>query len=108
MRGRRVAAVGLAAVVSAALWAPPAGAAGTRVKVKDNFFKPKRVTVEVGTRVKWVNRGGDAHTTTSKTGLWDEELAPGDAFRRKFKKAGTFRYYCRFHDDMRGKIIVVA
>ena len=95
-----------AAAAAATLATAAPAAAATRVKVVDNAFKPKVVQVAKGTTVKWVNVGEDAHTTTSKTGLWDATLQPGETFRRRFRKAGTFRYLCQFHDGMTGRIVV--
>jgi len=90
---------------------PRPEASGSRatktIAMKDDLFKPKTVTVARGTTIKWVNRGESAHTTTSrKTGLWDRTLSSGQSYSRKFKRAGTFRYFCKFHDGMVGKIVV--
>ena len=107
MRGRRVAGAALGLAIVATLAPGTALAATEKVRMKDNFFKPKRITIDVGDRVKWVNRGSSAHTTTAKNGDWDEEVASGEASPRiRFTDRGTYRYFCRFHDDMRGKIIV--
>lgn len=106
-RGRRVAAVGLGLAMVATFWTPPATAAVAKVKAKDNVFKPKKMTVAKGTRVKWVNRGQATHTTTSNNGVWNATLAPGESFKRKFRKKGTFRYVCTIHDGMRGRVVVV-
>ena len=75
------------------------------IAMKDDFFSPKSVTVAKGTTIKWVNRGDSAHTTT-KAGVWDKTLSSGQSYSRKFKKAGTFKYICKFHDGMVGKIKV--
>jgi plastocyanin len=79
-----------------------------RVRARDNFFQPRTITIERMTRVRWVSRGDNPHTTTSKTGLWDKDIPPGGSASRVFRKRGTFRYICTIHVDegMRGKIIV--
>jgi len=78
-----------------------------RVKIVDNRFRPGTLTVARGTRVKWVNRGAVTHTTTSSAGLWDSgNLAPGDTFSRRFRRAGTYTYACSIHASMTGTIIV--
>lgn len=105
--GRRVTAVGLGLAMVAVLGGPPASAAVTKVKVRDDVFKRKKTTINKGDRVKWVNRGDNTHTTTSKNGLWDATLAPGESFKRKFKQKGTFRYTCTIHDGMKGRVVVV-
>jgi plastocyanin len=53
-----------------------------------------------------VNRGDDTHSTTARDGSWDKQMAPGEKAGKKFSNPGTYRYYCTFHDGMRGKIIV--
>jgi plastocyanin len=112
MRRRKLGIVAALAAVSVGTFALPSSAVEVeKVRMKDNFFKPKRMQVEKGTRVKWVNRGTNPHTTTSTTGAWDSgTISPGDpAFARTFKKRGTFKYICEIHVDegMRGKIVVV-
>ena len=78
------------------------------VKMINFAFKPKAITIAKGTKVRWTNGGTVSHTTTSNKGVWDSGvLAPGAAFGRVFKKAGTFKYHCTIHPTlMHGKIIV--
>jgi plastocyanin len=78
-----------------------------RVRIIDFAFRPRTITVSRGTRVRWVNRGSVNHTSTSNTGLWNSgTIAPGDSFSRVFRRAGTFRYHCTIHTDMRGRVVV--
>jgi plastocyanin len=83
------------------------------VRQRDNFFKPKTITIHVGDRVRWVNRGSNHHTTTRtrRPARWDSgDMPPGTTFARTFMRVGTFRYFCKFHRllGMRAKIVVVA
>lgn len=57
-----------------------------------------------GDVVKWINRGDRPHTTTGAG--WDVTLSPGEVFKKRFKKSGTFKYVCTFHSGMTGKVIV--
>jgi plastocyanin len=103
------AAIGLVVGGSTVAW----GASTVRMKdgaaSSENFFRPRTLRVERGTRVVWRNSGARPHTTTSNSGLWDSEtLQPGESFRRRFRKAGTFRYHCEIHSGMTGKIVVRA
>jgi plastocyanin len=78
-----------------------------RVRIVDFAFRPRRLEVPKGTRVRWVNRGDVSHTTTSTTGVWDSgTLAPGETFSRVFRKRGKFPYLCTIHPDMTGRIVV--
>jgi plastocyanin len=76
------------------------------IAMRDDNFSPKTITVSRGTTIKWVNRGESPHTTTARSGTWDRTLSSGQSYSRRFDAAGTFKYICRFHDDMIGKIKV--
>jgi plastocyanin len=88
----------------------PSGASGAvKVKIKDSGtrrFSPSSITIERGTKVKWVNKGTLTHTTTANNGAWDETLSPGETFSRRFRRAGTFSYHCSIHPSMTGTITV--
>ncbi|GEM_PF-1296172 len=78
-----------------------------RVRIVDFAFTPKTITIARGTRVRWTNTGSVAHTSTSNTGKWDSgTIAPGASFSRVFRRAGTFRYHCSIHPNMKGKVVV--
>ncbi|HEY8115829.1 MAG TPA: cupredoxin domain-containing protein [Actinomycetota bacterium] len=77
-----------------------------RVRVIDFGFRPRTLMIARGTVVRWVNRGARTHTTTSNTGLWNHRLAPGETFRRRFRRMGTFAYHCSIHPQMTGTITV--
>ncbi|HJU57582.1 MAG TPA: cupredoxin domain-containing protein [Actinomycetota bacterium] len=84
------------------------GVERVRVRIVDNRFRPRSLTIERGTRVRWVNRGSNPHTTTSNRGIWDSgTLSPGERFTRRFRRRGTFRYHCEIHPVMTARIIVV-
>jgi plastocyanin len=77
-----------------------------RVRIIDFAFRPRNFTIARGTVVRWVNRGARTHTTTSNTSLWNHTLAPGETFRRRFRRMGTFAYHCSIHPQMIGMITV--
>ena len=85
---------------------PSAATQVVRVRIIDFAFRPRNLTIARGTVVRWVNRGGRTHTTTSNTSLWDRTLAPGESFRRRFRRMGTFAYHCSIHPQMTGTITV--
>jgi plastocyanin len=81
--------------------------ATARARIVDFSFRPRRIEVDRGTRVRWTNQGQVSHTTTSTTGVWDSgTLAPGGAFSREFKRSGTFRFACTIHPSMTGRVVV--
>jgi plastocyanin len=83
-----------------------------KVEAFDDFFRPEKITVTVGTQITWTNVGKHDHTVTSGT-LFDADIKPGEVFSFTFDKPGTYQYYCVTHslsdtDGMVGTVYVVA
>jgi plastocyanin len=129
MSGRTIAALalalggaGVAAGASGASGAagdpaspPTARAAATKtVKVADNFYSPKRLTVAKGTTIrwKWSNRNADSHDVylnRKPKGVKRFQSPPAATFfsyKRKLKRAGTYKILCTFHENMTMRIDV--
>lgn len=81
------------------------GGSRARVRIVDNRFRPASITVARGTRVRWVNRGDNNHTSTGN-GWNSGNISPGDAFTRRFRRRGTFSYHCQIHATMMGTVTV--
>jgi plastocyanin len=105
----------IALVLALVVLAPEAGAVApgdharggsrARVRIVDNRFRPASITVARGTRVKWVNRGDNNHTSTGNG--WNSGIiSPGDSFTRRFNRRGTFSYHCQIHATMMGTVTV--
>ena len=71
-------------------------------------FLLKTIRIRVGQSVTWRNQSDAAHAITSSTKVWhiDRKLQVKGQFSFRFRHAGTFRYYCRFHKGMIGRIDV--
>jgi plastocyanin len=100
----------LAVLLTSAVGAPPAAADLEKVDAFNNYFTPKKVEIRDGDKVRWTNQEG-THTVTVKSDgpNLDEVISGTASVTRKFKKEGTYRYVCTFHeetDGMRGKIVV--
>ncbi|HLL51281.1 MAG TPA: cupredoxin family copper-binding protein [Thermomicrobiales bacterium] len=81
--------------------------APVNVQVVDFAFEPATLTVPVGTTVTWTNAGSRPHTVTADDGSFDSgRLDPGEQFSQSFDQPGTFTYFCGFHPDMQGSIVV--
>lgn len=113
---RRPALIALV-IAGAALVAAPASAGPTRtVKVLDNYFSPKKLTVNKDTTIRWTwpEDGGDVHDvklTSAPRGVRKFESEAGSSgytFRRKLSRPGTYKLLCTFHedDDMRMTVVV--
>jgi plastocyanin len=85
-----------------------------KVKVGDNFYKPKTVRVPAGTTIRWKNVGNVAHNVIPNKGkkFRSETMKPDDVFKFTFTTPGRYKYYCSFHGSPNvghhGTIIVTA
>jgi plastocyanin len=81
--------------------------AGTVQIVIDKMtFEPAAAAARVGDTVEWVNNDILAHTATDRKGGWNVTMAPKQTGRVILKKAGAFEYFCNFHPNMKGRIVV--
>jgi len=90
------------------------------VDIKSFDFQPDPMTVKKGTTVRFVNHDQIHHTATAgtrskpKPGTFNVKLAAAkdadtpSTKRFTFEKAGTYRYFCKFHPGggMTAKVIV--
>lgn len=86
------------------------------VKVIDNYYQPRRLTVNRSSTVRfvWTDEAADVHDVKLTSGprgvrkFETEPLAVGDVYKRVLKVPGTYKILCTFHeeDDMRMTIIV--
>jgi plastocyanin len=77
-----------------------------QVKMEKLGFVPAEVTAHVGDTIEWVNADFVAHTATARNGAWDV-LIPVNAKRNVvLKDEGMVDYYCKFHPNMTGKILI--
>ena len=70
-------------------------------------FEPAEIEVRVGETVEWTNNDRIAHTATVKGG-WEVMIPPGKVATRVVEAGDTVDYYCRFHPNMKGRIVVVG
>jgi plastocyanin len=78
------------------------------VDIVEFSFSPDPVEVSVGDTVTWTNQGTVPHTATAEDRgvLQSGPISPGDSFSQVFSQAGEFPYFCEFHPNMHGTIIV--
>jgi plastocyanin len=83
------------------------GAQSQQIEMDDDIFQPAQLTVPVGTKVTWVNKGKKAHTVVSNDKLFDSGLVNvGGDFSYAFTTPGTYSYHCSPHPKMVGRIVV--
>ena len=96
---------GLAPVLLAT--AQPAWAFVERVTIDGRSYSPKLTEIEIGDGVIWRNQTDEPHSVTFDSLKWDDDLGNrGAQAERRFNNAGTFTYRCKFHDGMKGTVVV--
>lgn len=90
--------------------AAPAAEAAVEVPVdiRDFAYGPNPVEVPVGGTVTWTNQDAVPHTATAdqRDVLQSGTISPGSSFSQVFDTAGEFNYFCEFHPNMSGTIVV--
>jgi plastocyanin len=77
------------------------------VRIRMFAYVPAKVSVPVGTVVRFVNDDSEAHTVTSVDRTFDSGgLDTGDVWTHRFSSAGTFAYFCALHPYMKGTVVV--
>jgi plastocyanin len=81
--------------------------ASASVEMRDYEFVPATVTIAVGDTVRWTNKGDEEHDADGN-GIETGTLQPGDSGSQTFGMAGTYKYVCTFHPNMKGTVLVEA
>lgn len=117
------AALLLGAVVSASAQTPPPTTPSSapapkpvtkKVDTGDNFFKPQKLKITVGSTVRWKNTGRSLHNVVPNKGkaYGTARLSPGKSYKYTFTAPGTYKYYCSFHgapnSGQHGTIVVTG
>ena len=85
-----------------------ASADATAVTIQDFAFNPPTVEIPVGGSVTWTNQDNAPHTATGldRDALQSGTLPSGESYTQTFDTAGTYEYFCEFHPNMEGSVIV--
>lgn len=86
------------------------------VSVRDNFFSPNDLTIQVGDTVRWTSDGSMPHDVTADDGRFASPTSNNINYQRTFNTAEEILYYCTVHSSpgqnintsMNGRINVVA
>jgi plastocyanin len=106
-----VAALALAGVAGAVVTKKPVHKS---VKVGDNYYSPKKLTVPVNSTITWKWLSGNSEThdvylSKRPKGVkrFHSDPAASDySFKRKLTRKGSYTLICTFHEDMTQKITV--
>jgi plastocyanin len=81
-----------------------------QVEVANFAFSPSTITVAVGQSVTWVFDQPDAphnvHSTAGPTQIDSGTPQGKGKFIYTFQTAGTYKYMCQVHPNMRGTVVV--
>ena len=97
---KRVFAAVLVASLVILVSPPSAQAAPVRVRIVNFAFKPATVSIMKGRNVVWKNAtSATTHSVTAYKGSWskDTTVPAGSSTSFTFMRAGTFKYFCKFH-----------
>lgn len=78
------------------------------VDIANFAFNPDPIEISVGDTVTWTNQDGVPHTATGQNRdvLQSGTIPPGGSFSQTFTEPGEISYFCEFHPNMSGLIIV--
>ncbi len=85
-----------------------AAATGAAIEIKNFAFNPTPIEIPVGGSVTWTNGDNVPHTATGldRAALQSGAISFGNSFTQEFGTAGSFDYFCEFHPNMKGTIVV--
>ena len=85
-----------------------APAAEVPVDIRDFAYSPNPIEIAAGDTVTWTNQDEVPHTATGEDRdvLQSGTISPGASFSQVFPEAGEFGYFCEFHPNMTGTVVV--
>jgi plastocyanin len=74
-------------------------ARATSVTVGDDFFRPRKLSITAGTRVRWTWHARDVHNVTVTSGpvRFKSPTQSSGTFSRTLRRRGTYRIVCTIH-----------
>jgi plastocyanin len=80
------------------------------VRIDNERFKPRKLSVPLGSKVVWINDEDKKHTVTKETGssqdFDSDDMRRGDRYSVTFTRVGSVAYLCKNHFQQTGVIRV--
>ena len=83
-------------------------AATVEITIEGIAFAEVKDPLRVGDTIVWVNKDVVAHTATAKNGDWRVVIPPNAKAKMVLKKAGAVDYYCEYHPNMTGRLVILT
>lgn len=85
-----------------------APAIAATVNIADGRFDPRVLDIEIGGSVMWINDDVAAHDLKflPPNKFSSGAIKPDGAWVHTFTSAGTYDYYCDYHNTMKGSVVV--
>jgi plastocyanin len=77
-----------------------------QVTIDNLVFAPAELNAKVGDTIEWVNKDALVHTATATNNDWAVNIAPHQSGSVVLKKPGAVDYFCKFHPNMKGRVVV--
>jgi plastocyanin len=77
-----------------------------QVTIDSLVFMPAEVNAKVGDTIEWINKDALVHTATATNDDWNVNIAPKQTGRQVLSKSGPVDYFCKYHPNMKGRVIV--
>ena len=98
----------LTAALVCAFSVPALASSGKTVRVADNYFGPKTISVGKGARVTWNWTGVLKHNIVVHTGpsFFSSRTQVRGSFSHVFTRKGTYALVCTVHKSMKMTVVV--
>lgn len=97
----------IAAILAVCVLAPAALAKDHKVSIKNVSYSPRELKIRKGDTVIWTNADERDHTVTADDESFKSgNIGDGKSYKRKFEKAGRYKYHCEYHPRMKATIVV--
>jgi len=97
-------------MLAALILAPALVTTVVNVSIEGFAFVPDSIAVNLGDTLRWTNKDGSTHTSTSTGGIntWNSgNLGQNKTYQKVFTTAGLSSYHCNIHSGMLGQVLVV-
>lgn len=75
------------------------------VHMAHHSYIPEKIVIAKGEKVTWINNDWVSHTVTSQS-FSSGKMSSGQVFTHVFNKPGVYNYYCEYHANMKGIVVV--